>query len=372
MVHLLTGATGFVGSAIALELLARTDAEVVGIVRASGGTDPTTRLRATLHPLVEAYTLPTTLHAEIDTRVRAVAGDVWEPGCGVAADPALNGAEFWHCAASLQYQDRHQEQILRTNVDGSRHAVGLARQLGARRLNAVSTAYVAGSRTGLIPPEVGDAARVNNHYERSKILAEEAAASSGLPTRIMRPGIVIGHSETRHALNYNGLYGFIRGLWKFRHALDRAQPGLSERTRVHLRADPEGDLGLVPVDHVAQEAVALSLRDAAPGIYHLTNPTPPTTGRTVEICFRSVGLPAPAFVGSLDGLGSLDRKLQQSIDFYNSYLVNPKRFDRSTTDGVLGAKAAAGLALADDRLRAFCAWYADILAAEESARVGAL
>lgn len=368
--HLVTGATGFVGSAIVLELLLRTDATVVGVVRGRPDEAPTRRLRAVLHGLIEAYALPQRLHAAIDARVHAVEGDLQSPACGVAEDPRLSGAEVWHSAASLQYQDRHQEQIYATNVDGTRNVVALARRIGAQRLNHVSTAYVAGTKTGLIQPEPGELSHTNNHYERSKILAEALATESGLPTRILRPGIVIGHGATRHALNYNGLYGFIRGLWKFRNALDRAQAGLGARTLVHLRADAEGDLGLVSVDAVAAEAVGLSLVDAAPGIYHLTNPTPPTTGLTMRCAFESVGLPAPALVRDFETHTALDRKLQQGVDFYNAYLVAPKRFDRSATDAALGDAVAPGLALGEDALRAFCDWYVEILdAAPETLRV---
>lgn len=369
--HLVTGATGFVGSALVLELLERTDARVYGVVRARDGESPTARLRSVLHGLVGAYDLPDRVHRAIDTRVAAVEGDVWEPECGVAEDPRLIGVEVWHSAASLQYQDRHKDQIYRTNVDGTRNLVSLAKRVGARRLNHISTAYVAGFQTGLIQPLPGALEQTNNHYERSKIIAEELVTGSGLSVRVMRPAIVIGHSRTLHALNYNGLYGFLRGLWKFRNALDRAQAGLGGSTKVHLRCDEEGDLGLVPVDAVVAEAVGLSLVDAAPGIYHLTNPTPPDTGLSMRCAFESAGLLAPTLVRDLSRHGALDRKLQQGVDFYSSYIIYPKRFDRSATDAALGELAAPGMALGPERLREVCDWYLGILDAEPAPMLAA-
>lgn len=365
--HLVTGATGFVGSAILLDLLARTDAPLFGLVRPTADMSPTLRLRGVLHELADAYALGDAVHAAIDARIEAVAGDVWEPHCGVAEVASLRGAVVWHCAASLQYQDRHREQIFRTNVDGTRHLVQLAEAAGASRVYMLSTAYVAGSRTGRILPEAARAEHVNNHYERSKIEAEGQLAALSMPHWILRPAIVIGHSRTLHALNFNGMYGFVRGLTKFRSALERMQPGLAGRMQVQLRAAAEGPLGLVAVDHVAQDAVGLFLVDAEPGIYHLVNPTPPSIREAIEHAFDLTGLHPPTFVGLDAELSSIDARLADAVDFYNAYIQYPKHFDRSSTEAALGKSVSPGVALSDGVVREFIAWYTDRLQAEASA-----
>lgn len=364
-VHIITGATGFVGSAVVLELLSQSDAPVVGIVRPREDAAPVHRLRSVLHELVDAYAMDSELHAAIDARVDAVAGDVWESHCGVDSLP-VESPEFWHCAASLQYQDRHKAKIDKTNIQGTGNALDLAEKLGACVFNMVSTAYVAGNSSGLIKEEKADASRVNNQYERSKIAAEALVHDSKLATRVMRPGIVIGHSQTKHALNYNGYYGFIRGLSKFARALERAQPGLSQEIEVQLRADPEFGLGLIPVDHVAFEAVALSMADAPENIYHLTNPTPPTIGDSLQACFLAAGLRGVDIVPQGTELGSLDRKLQKSVDFYNSYIIREKVFDRSNLVAVLGQRALSGYEMPPARLAEITGGYADILSKTRS------
>ena len=359
--HVITGATGFVGSAIVVELLNRSTADIVGIVRAADDAEATNRLRQVLHPLVEGYGLERSLHDAIERRVTAVAGDISAPLSGVSPERLVGnrtgGIEFWHCAASLKFQDRHGAEIDRTNIDGTGNVLGLAQVAGCRRFNAVSTAYVAGARSGPIPAAVAKVGGQNNRYEASKIAAEQLVLASALPARILRPGIVIGHSVTRHCTSGDGMYGLLRSLVKYRRALDRAHQGLGAEHRTELVADPGGSLGLVPIDHVAADAVGLSLADADPGFYHLTNPTPPLVGAALTLGFAVTGLARPRFVADPDTLNSIDRKLHQRLEFYSSYLVNPKTFDRSSVEAVLGSAVSPGAALTSAELRAMTRWY---------------
>ena len=201
----------------------------------------------------------------------------------------LFGAEFWHCAASLQYQDRHRVQIEKTNVTGTANALHLAKQACSPVFNMMSTAYVAGSRQGNIRAEAPDIAYANNCYERSKIMAEQQVLDSGITARIMRPSVVIGHSKTYHSISADGLYGFIRNLTKFRNALERTQVGLSQTLNVsiavgglqyrrvggHFEVHATGCIDLVPIDAVVEDAVGLSNAGAAPGYCLLyTSPSP--------------------------------------------------------------------------------------------------
>ncbi len=359
MTHILTGATGFVGSALTLELLQNTDDLIIGVVRPKKGLTPIERLRGVLLPLIEGYGLPASLTETVMERVSAVPGDLAHERLGVGKLPITDDVHFWHCAASLQYQDRHRAAIDRSNITGTMNALELARSLGADHFNMVSTAYVAGSQSGRIEPVPGRLDLVNNLYERSKVIAEDIVRSSGLRYRIMRPGVVIGHSQTRHTTSSDGLYGFLRGLRKFRGILERTQPGLAERLVVRVRADAEGTIDFVPVDHVAADAVALHRANAPQGHYHLTNPTPPLIADALRSSFAVAGLQQPLVVENRDGFTATDIKLGDRIDFYSSYIVNPKHFDRSSVDRVIGAAASPGLHIDPSVMTDFCRWYMD-------------
>jgi len=357
--HVITGATGFVGSCIVLELLRNTHANIVGVVRATPDLSPTSRLRNILSGLVADYNLQQSLHRDITERVTALPGDLELELCGIEDFEALKGAEFWHSAASLQYQDRHKEQIERTNIGGTANALALAKAIECRVFNSISTAYVAGRQRGHMKAVISNPAFVNNHYERSKIAAEALVTSSGLPYRIMRPGVVVGHSKTYTTTSTDGIYGLIRNLAKYRGTLDRTQSGLSNRRPITMVADSAGSIDLVPVDHVARDAVGLSIADAPQDHYHLTNPKAPKLCDVIAECCYCVGLTTPVFVSSDRELDPLDRKLHRRLEFYNSYMINPKSFDRTTVNNVLGESASPGFALDTHRLRSIYHSYLD-------------
>src|SRR5690349_15247710 len=142
MTHLVTGATGFVGAAIALELLARTDDDIVAIVR-PGKAGAVARFRDALVGAARAYDRAIDVEAAL-ARCRVVAGDVARHCCGITDEHIGEVAQVWHCAASLRYEDRYAEEITACNVEGTRNVLALAGALGADSFNYVSTAYVAG------------------------------------------------------------------------------------------------------------------------------------------------------------------------------------------------------------------------------------
>lgn len=372
--HILTGVTGLVGSAIAIELLA-TDptAHIVGLVRPDhrGATE---RLRATLAHAARLSGLGDRLDAAIEQRATAIAGDVHAPRCGVASAPEWAGAELWHCAASLQFHDRFRDEVMHTNVDGTRHVIELAQAAGVARFNFVSTAYVAGTRDGSIAEatvELVDQG-TNNHYERSKIIAEAMARDAGLLTRILRPSIVVGHSQTLGALTLSGVYGFQRSVFKFGRLLERTQAQLSDHIELRMRIGERALLDLIPVDTVARHAVALSHRGAAPGVYHLAGLHRVSTRGTIEVIFRSVGMQPPLFVDDTAELSWLDRKLDAAVEVYGSYLHDAKHFDRTRVDAALGGIDAAVTALDLDTVGRLCAWaYTHDLAPREPVAVTA-
>ena len=368
--HLVTGATGFVGGALVAELLQRTRDAIIVVVRGDDDAAAEARFHASFAAACRAYQLDDEVERAARRRCRVVAGDVTAPGLGIASHPGVVGPidQFWHSAASLRYEDRYRVEIRRTNVDGTIHALELASQLGARCFNYVSTAYVAGTRVGAILEAAAGEARTNNEYERSKCDAEAllASAPDAMRVRLMRPSVVIGHSRTRAATSFSGFYGALRQFAQFGGLLERMQPGLVQ-TSLRLGAAADVTINLIPIDRVVAEMADLAARDAPAGVYHLTHRRPPTVGAVVRRMFAELGYAAPVFAGEdRESFTYFERKLDQQLRFFRSYMGTEKQFDRARTDGVLGAAAAPDVELDDPEVTAYVRWYLDVLRAERA------
>jgi dihydroflavonol-4-reductase len=172
-----TGATGFVGAAVARALL-RDGWDVRVLVR--GGSD-----RANLQ------------HLALETAV----GDLTDRP---SLDAALVGcAGLFHVAADYRLGARDPQQLYRTNVEGTRNILEAARQAGVERAVYTSSVATMGIPTDGSPGDertpVGLAAMIG-HYKRSKYLAEQLVlemAQNGFPVVIVNPSTPIGPGDVK-------------------------------------------------------------------------------------------------------------------------------------------------------------------------------
>ncbi|MEV4350939.1 SDR family oxidoreductase [Actinoplanes sp. NPDC049596] len=337
--HLVTGATGFVGRALVLELLARTAAPVVCLVRAADDQDAQRRLQEALREAAGAYGAEAPVREAIATRCHAVHGDLAQDLGHVAAGWAGSVDQVWHCAASLRFLERDRALIERVNVDGTVRLLGLAAQLRATAFHYMSTAYVVGEATGEIRAAPVETATANNVYEESKLEAERAVlgfASAGIRVTVLRPSIVVGHSRT-YAVSgtRSGFYGLAAALERY-HDREDLPPG-----PVRVLAPSDGTFDLVPVDQVAREAVLCGLRGEPGGIYHLTSGRPLPVPVVLAAITRTTEVAPVALVGDAGDLRSpVEQRLGRTLGFYRVYMHGDKRFDRRRTDAIAGPAAA--------------------------------
>jgi nucleoside-diphosphate-sugar epimerase len=334
--HLVTGATGFVGAACVLELLAQTSDHVICLAR---GNEPQARVFAALSRATLVYGVPA-LSADVAERVTVIAGDIADPaGFAVPAD-AHPISHVWHLAASLKYRKRDAEEIHATNVGGTRALLAVARQLGVRRFVYVSTAYVAGANSGTAYEVSGLRSDVNNEYEASKRRAEEEVLSEEnreLQPLVLRPSIVVGHRTTHGAVSAMGPYGFAESIYKLRHEGPAHIRELFASRPMRMVAHAGTELNFVPVDRVASAAVCLGLADTSRNIFHLTN----RSGITVGDCFAGVcgimDIPVPEFLADNRSFEAIDQLLAKKIEFYAPYMLHTRTFDQTNTAEVLGS-----------------------------------
>jgi dihydroflavonol-4-reductase len=177
MKALVTGATGFVGAAVA-RALAAAGWQVRALVRA--GSD-----RSNLQPLA----------------VDPVEGDLADPN---SLERALEGCEaLFHVAADYRLGARHPEQLYRTNVDGTRNILSAARTARVPRIVYTSSVATIGIPADGSPGEERTPVGLHNmigHYKRSKFLAEEVArdaAREGLSVVIVNPSTPVGPGDIK-------------------------------------------------------------------------------------------------------------------------------------------------------------------------------
>ncbi|MBK6762108.1 MAG: SDR family oxidoreductase [Micrococcales bacterium] len=332
-VLLLTGATGMVGG----EVLRRAAA------------DPRYRavlclIRPTADATAEQRLVALSERNDSDTgRLHAVAGDVTEPGLGV--DPALLSevTQVIHCAASVSF-DLPLAAARRINVDGTRNVIDVCAGLPRlRRLDAVSTCYVAGRRDGLIlESDLDHDAGFHNTYEQTKYEAEHLlrAAMADLPVAVHRPSIVVGDSRTGRTGAWKVLY------WPLKVIARGWLPVIPY--------DPGARLDVVPVDFVADAILTLSADPATlGGTFHLAAGPgrDTTTGEMLPRVFALLERGAPIRVPPVvfrRGVRPLlmlvpDQRLRRTLQaglVYRPYLQMRPQFDTTHADEVL---APAGL-----------------------------
>ena len=209
--------------------------------------------------------------------------------------------------------------------------LALARRLDAEAFNYLSTAYVAGWTEGLIREEPVALPAARNPYELSKIAAERMlSAASDMTVRILRPSVVVGHS---HTLRYPGTPSGAYRIQQLIAAYHRTRP---HGTPTRIRALAHQPFNLVPIDQVVRQAYALSrLGPAADGVFHLTNPTPPTTGDLLRALTANCHAPEPEFTTDATTLTPADLRLDMALGVYRPFLNNPQDFSRDRIDAAL-------------------------------------
>lgn len=362
--HLVTGATEFIGGALILELLHQTDGQIACIISPDNDTlPPQDYLERALCAAACAYGREDLL-GEIQLRCRAVPGDILYPCCGNVAKEIGSISEVWHCADSLKYEEGCEEEVFLHNVQGTRNLLDLALKLKVPTFNYVSTAYLAENLTGRIleEPLASDIVLTNSGYEKSKVQAELLVANTeGIHTRILRPSIVIAHSKTYAATGFSELSNFIQKIHSFKRWVSKLLGNFLSYRQLRIRANAEVPLNFIPVDVFANNAVSLSRSNCSACIFHLTNEYSLTVGQTINLIFKEIGIREPQFVPEDLSFTSIDQSLDKAISNYSSYLLKPKIFDRTNTDAALGS-AASHFPLNELIFLPYIRWYLDSLA----------
>ncbi len=191
MKALVTGVTGFVGSAVARALL-QAGTEVRGLVRS--GAD-----RRALNGLT----------------LETVSGDLND---AASLKAALRGCrQVYHVAAHYALWARDPSVFYTVNVEGTRTLLNAARESGVERVVYTSTIGAIGLPDGGGPGTEEtpvSLAQMTGDYKRSKYLAEQEAlnaADAGLPVVIVNPSAPVGVGDVKPTPTGQIVVDFMKG-----------------------------------------------------------------------------------------------------------------------------------------------------------------
>jgi len=331
----LTGATGLVGGDTLARLLrAEPGLRAVALVRDLARW---TEVAARLGPLAD--------------RATPVVGDVQRPGLGLDASTRRRLAGeitgIVHAAADVVFSSPL-DAARATNVDGTRHALELADAWPlTRRFAYVSTAFVAGRRTGrVLERDNGTAYAWVNAYQQSKYEAESLVRASAPGWLILRPSMIVCDTADGVVSQFNAVH-YTLHLWH--QGLAPMIPGTARTT-----ADA------VPRDFVSAAVAALALRDdvagetlhlcAGAGALALDELIAITWDAwSASAAWRGKAIPRPALV-DLETYRRFERTVEETADenlrrvtrslgSFAPELALPKDFDTARADALLGRHA---------------------------------
>jgi len=330
---LLTGVTGQVGSFLGPKLRQRGH-QVVCLVR---GCDPATRVRSLLGDAADAF--------------EYVTGDITDTAGGFQAEDFARYRGRIDClvhpAGSVKFDWEMRDEIMATNVGGTRNMLYVARHCGISRICYVSSVYALGEP--------------RNPYEESKAEAERLVKNwSGGEFQILRPSVVLGHSQTGVTTNYTGYYGFLSGFSYLKHRLHRLwqESGVAGQDNwrqqgfefdaagrlvflqpLYVPYNPDSTLNLVPVDWLVAAMAEIIERGAQNRSYNLVDSNPQTdeflTRQSMEILGIAGWRPKwpldfdPGYdANSL--LGQIQAKIDQRLSRFAPYISQEDRYQCET------------------------------------------
>ncbi|MCP4488006.1 MAG: NAD-dependent epimerase/dehydratase family protein [Gammaproteobacteria bacterium] len=345
---LLTGATGFVGGALAAELLNNGD-EVIALSR----NDPDGN-RTLSVVQVAARGSGFELTGDKLSSLTVVNFDINRISDSDELDVIKDIDVAWHIAADMRYSINNILEVFDTNVGVTSRLYKYIAQNCRKclRFYYVSTAYTAHAESVCAQEKLHLHPKCVNAYQMSKWNAEHTLSNLQkfytLPVTIFRPSVIIGNQATGWSVGK----GF--GYYMFADAIYAAKMSNMKDIIFDINRFSEPDL--VPIDMVVNNANHLIQNNDKQGHFEIVHSV---GGRhlTTEDILRLTGEMANVEVIYGPPRNTIERKIGKTLEFNKFFQGTSWTFDQTRMKKIIGENPK--FVLSEEVLRRVAKYYFD-------------
>jgi len=331
---ILTGANGFIGAHLLRRLLAQ-GWRVYALGRSAAESRWPDRVFAALREVGSTDGLDGNLSCH---EVELSASEL-KPDDLLPADFSAPEATLFHVAGDTRFRPSDVGLQRRLNISAPLHLVGALKGRISRMIH-VSTAYVAGKRTGLIREGELDCGQdFWNSYEQSKFDAEIAVTrlchDEGIPLVIVRPSIITNDRQSGRASTFTHLNAMVEVVSRIQEYYGLADGQVVSKA-IRLVANPQASPNLAPVDSIIPALLQIAESAAAPGrAFHLCHPRPQPNREVMALiyeAFKVKDLLALEYVEEIPKpMSHTEEMISRSLKVYAPYLNSRCEFDVSNS-----------------------------------------
>jgi nucleoside-diphosphate-sugar epimerase len=283
----ITGATGFLGRNLVLEILKNyknnlQNLEIIFIGRSSESNTLRQRVKIMLRDEYFDYIDDKRLSFSViaswlDKSAKFIDLDFSDPNSSISSKQLKFLQEhqadfFFHVAGATDFRDMEavKKKLELINVGGAKKVLDVVGKIRPKEFSFVSTAYVCGVVSGNIMPDSGSLDnKFRNHYERTKLEAElmirEFCSQNNIKLKIFRPSIVGGRLYEKPIGKISKIdvfYAWCVFFYRYKQKILCKENCAADPMEVSLRfcCNKKAGLNIVPVDYVAKLMFLLSFK----------------------------------------------------------------------------------------------------------------
>lgn len=336
MTIFITGATGFLGSYLLKTLLEQQQQSIVALIRPHK-IPAMERIHGSLKA---CHASPNVLDLASEM-VTCLEGDITQPHLGLSP-PVFkrlgeNISSVWHVAGVIQLEANY--KILEAvNLHGTQRILELLTISPDAQLFHVSTAFVAGKRSGTIyEEELLHHLGFENPYEAFKsyteLLLHFWAEQQKRSVKIFRPSILVTNTPSLPGYASHPLAVVARA---FQTALTSNSNKINQAS-LRIPSAPDAYLNLVPVTYAAQAMLIAAQQSMSSHIqtYHVVNPVDVPVISLIDTFSKILSVPLSIHSTIPSDPSPLERRLLRATRRFLPYHFHRRRFSDTQLQAVL-------------------------------------